>query len=200
MLVCDLKKDFNTFEPLWIDCISFIEKECKSDKLYKNYLNIDLTRFLSMAIVVIDNKIICFGGAEVNIDRWGTDLSRVLSRFWISPQYRHKLVKVNNIGVNFSPLILDKNLTAVKNHPEIKAVMITREGEGKHSFSRIIDIANAAVEKPFTILDHKHNVCGNLYPIPESCKQMIALKLLDDSLSIDDFLKNLYATTHFKKC
>lgn len=201
MLVYDLKKDFRNLEPLWNDCISFIKKECRSDKLYKNYINIDLKRFLSMAIVVVDDRIICFGGAEINVNRWGPNLSRVLSRFWISPEYRHRLVKVdNNTEINFSPLILDKNITALINHPEIKAAMITREGDGKNSFFRIVDIANTAVKKPFVILEEKHNVCGDVCPIPDSCKQMIALKMLTEDLSIEEFLKNLYSNTHFKKC
>lgn len=200
MLVYDLKKDFGLFEPLWNDCISFIKKECLSDKLYENYLNIDLTRFLSMAIIVVEGKIVCFGGAEINVDRWGKNLSRVLSRFWISPEYRHRLVRKDADGKNFSPFILEKNLEALKVYPEIKAVMITREGNGKKSFSRIIDIANTVVKKPFVILDEKHNVCGNLCPVPESCRQMIALKMLDETISTDTFLDSLYSTTYFKKC
>jgi hypothetical protein len=153
-----------------------------------------------MAIVVVDGRIISFGGAEINIDRWGANLSRVLSRFWISPDHRHRLVKINNIGINFSPLILDKNLIALKDYAEIKAAMITREGDGKNGFSRIVNIANTVVKKPFVILEEKRNVCGDVCPIPDSCKQMIALKMLTEDLSIEEFLKTLYTTTCFKKC
>lgn len=153
-----------------------------------------------MAVIVVDDKIICFGGAEINLDRWGPNLSRVLSRFWISPNHRHRLVKVDNIGVNFSPIILEKNLSALENHPEIKAAMITREGSGKNSFSRIVEISNTAVKKPFVILDKKYNVCGNLSPVPDSCKQMIALKMLDKNSSIATFLENQHITTYFRQC
>lgn len=200
MLVYDLKKDFNTIRPLWDDCTSFIKKQCRSDKLFENYLNIDLQKFMSMAVIVANNRIVCFGGAEINLARWGPNLSRVLSRFWISPDYRHRLVKVKNTGVNFSPLILDKNLNALKNHPEIKAAMITREGDGKNSFSRIVDIVNTAIENPFVILDDKHNVCGNVCPVPNSCQQFIALKMLDDNFTMENFLKDLYLNTHFQRC
>lgn len=199
MLVYDLKTDPEIVNPLWDDCMSFIKESCVSDKLYENYLNIDLKRFLSMAVIVDKNKIISFGGAEINIDRWGENLSRVLSRFWISPENRHRLVRTNNPGVNFSPLILKKNLEALRKHPQIKAAMITREGDGRNSFSRIVDIANSAVKEPFVILDNKYNVCGNLNPVPESCKQMIAVKMLDDQMLIDKFLEDLESTSYFKR-
>lgn len=197
MLVRDLKKDYDTFEKSWIDCMSFIEKECQSDKLYRNYLNIDLERFLSLAIVMENDRIIAFGGAEINQSRWGESLSRVLSRFWISPDRRHQLVKINK-EINFSPLILDINLKALRNHPQIKAAMITREGDGKHSFARIVEIANTVAQTPFKILDDRYNVCGNVDPIPKSCVQMIAMTMLDQQISLEQFLHNLENNTYFK--
>ena len=199
MLVCDLKKDYDKFEKLWIDCMSFIEKECRSDKLYENYLNIDLGRFLSLAIVIENDKIIAFGGAEVNQSRWGDNVSRVLSRFWISPTHRHQIVSINS-SKNYSPLILDINLKSLRNHEKIKLAMITLQDDGKNSFKRIIDIANTVTENKFQILEGKFNVCGILNPVPESCKQMIGISQLDYSVDKNEILADLFSKGLLKKC
>jgi hypothetical protein len=200
MLLFDLKKDFKNLEPYWRDCINYIRMNCQSDKLYKNYLDIDLHRFLSMGLIIEDNKIISFGGAEINHARWGTGLSRVLSRFWIHPDYRHKIVQIENTQINYSPLILKINLEELEKQEFIKAAMITREGVGIHGFSRIVAIANTATTKTFHILEGKYNVCGQLDIIPDPCQQMIAMSILDDSLDLEIFLKDLEENTYFRKC
>lgn len=178
--IIDIKKEFENHEFLWKNCMNYLKTTCYRDQLYRNYLHIDLEKFLTLTAIVYQNEIISFGGVEIKKDRWGEHIARALTRFWINPKYRSEsLTKWRNSTVKFSPIILRHQLAFIKEIGIISASIITREGNYKNSFLEIIRLANTVSEEEFFIMPGKYNVCECMENPPESCKQFVAINNLD---------------------
>lgn len=176
LIVLDIKKDFSTYEKLWIECNSYIKNNCRTDSLYENYLSINLDDFLNFNIAVYNDRIISFGGLEQKKDRWGNHIVRALTRFWIHPDHRTKgLTKWDDNKIRFSPIILKSQLKHFDDQNTRPAIMITREGKYIKSFKEIIRLANSVSEEQFIILDGRFNVCKPQNPPPKSCVQYVAI-------------------------
>jgi hypothetical protein len=176
-------------DPYWIDCLDYIRKNCSNDPLYENYISINPKYYLYFNAVLYQNRIISFGAIELSHVRWGAGIARVLTRFWIHPEHRSEsLTKWSSTSIRFSPLILEKQIEFLKSQKHINAAMITREGNYRKSFEKIVFLANTVKEINFEILPSRYNVCGVLKNPPSSCSQMIALASLKDR-SINDLLK-----------
>lgn len=174
--VLDIKTNFNNYDKLWSDCMSYIKENCHSDPLYENYLSIVLENFQQFSVAIYDKEIISFGGLEQRSDRWGNNIFRALTRFWIHPKYRSKgLTKWSSDKIRFSPIILKSQLEYLKDCQDDIAVMITREGNYLRSFAEIVRLANSISKKKFTILDGRFNVCNPDFTPSESCKQYVAI-------------------------
>jgi hypothetical protein len=187
LIIIDLKKDYGSYRQYWYRCLSYIESNCGSDQLYKNYLNIDLDYFINFIAIIYNDSIISFGGIEYNPNKWGDKIARVLTRFWIHPDYRTaSLTKWDDRSIRFSPMVLKPQLEFLSTRNDIFAAMITREGKYKRSFQEIVRLANTVSKNEFSIQEGLFNVC---YPDKEddSCRQMIALSSLK-CLSIDQIL------------
>jgi len=172
----DIKKNFSSYSTLWNGCMDYIKINCKTDPLYENYLSIDLDKFDCFIAMIDQDQIICFGGVEHNPNKWGEEISRVLTRFWIKPTHRTKgLTKWRSESIKYSPLILKSQMEFLYNQNKVKSAMITREGRYKNSFREIIRLANTVSNYNFYILSNRYNVCEPAHKIPESCQQMVAL-------------------------
>lgn len=178
--IIDIKKEFKNHEFLWKKCMEYLRTTCYRDQLYRNYLHIDLEKFLTFTAIVYQNEIISFGGVEVKEDRWGKHIARALTRFWISPKHRtESLTKWRNSSIKFSPIILKHQLAFIKETEIISATIITREGNYKKSFLEIIRLANTVSDQKFFIMPGKYNVCECMENPPESCRQFVAINNLD---------------------
>lgn len=174
--------DANSFEIIsfpdedtWQECLTTIRIFCKNDPLFENYANLDPKAYLHFNAVVYQKKIISFGAIEYSPQKWGGEIARVLTRFWIHPDFRSKnLTKWERDKIRFSPLILEKQMEFLEKQEKIKVAMITREGSYKKSFREIIRLAKT-VKKDFEIFPGIFNVCEKMNSIPHSCQQMIAL-------------------------
>jgi hypothetical protein len=194
----DLKINYQTYQSEWHRCLDFIKHNCQSDALYQNYISIDLDQFLSFTILIEQGEIISFGGVEKKLDRWGESIARVLTRFWISPNYRTKtLTKWQSNSIKFSPTILKPQLEFLVKNTNIEAAMITREGNYVRSFNEIIRLANTVSENKFIIQEGRFNVCKPTNTdLP--CSQLIALSSLKNS-SISNILNQAQANGFLKK-
>lgn len=164
---------------LWDHCRNYIRSNCQTDPLYDNYKDLDPTQYLYFNCAVLDGQIVSFGAIEASTKKWSSSIARVLTRFWIHPDFRSTgLTKWNDDKIRFSPMILKSQLEFLKNHHEIEIAMITREGRYQNSFKEIVRLANTVSEKEFVIMPGKYNVCEPMDRVPESCKQMIALSSL----------------------
>lgn len=201
MLASDLKIiQLNGNEKIWTDCLRYIEAECSTDNLYKNYVNLDIGNYDYFNAAIYKDEIISFGGIERSITKWGPRIVRVLSKFWINPNYRTKgLTKWRNDTIKWSPTILKPQLDYLKTRNEIHAAIITREGNYSHSFKEIVRLANTVSENEFLILPGKHNICESyLKEIPDSCKQFIAIASLNNSLTNTEIFNKFVNLGFFK--
>lgn len=137
----------------WVNCLSYIEKHCTEDNRFKNYLNLRKTDFISLPVVIKDQKIIAFSGAQVK-DEWGPNIARVSSRFWLHPEYRHTLTKFEKSTVPWynSEYLINVQLNVVR-QKEIPHVFISREGDYRKSFQKFIDLVNFYNSTNFLILE-----------------------------------------------
>jgi hypothetical protein len=164
---------------LWKDCKETIRTRCQSDPLFKNYIDIDPDRYYHFVTAVYKNTIISFGAIEYSPHKWGEKIARVLTRFWIHPDFRSNgLTKWGFNNVRFSPIILDAQLKFLKTQNKIEVAMITREGEFPNSFKKITELASSVSDDPFEILEKIYNVCGD--STDSSCYQMIALSSISE--------------------
>ena len=172
---------------LWKDCTDFIKSNCHSDSLYKNYLEINFDKFLFFNCLIDDNKIVSFGGIEYSPSRWGIKIARVLSKFWIHPEYRSTgLTKWDENKIRFSPLILAPQLEFLKSQDTVKVAMITREGNYRKSFREISRLASSVSTDKFDLLDGRYDIC-RIRSDDDSCWQMISISSLGNEDKFEIF-------------
>lgn len=166
----------------WTTCLEKIKKYGSKDRLFENYINLDPSKFLYFSLVLQNNEIISFGAIEYSPHKWGENLCRVLSRFWIDPEYRSQsLTRWSTTSTRYSPLVLQHQLAYLETNKQIEIAMITREGRYKKSFVEIVRLANSVSKNKFAILDGRYNVCGNLDHVPDSCVQMVAMSAIKET-------------------
>jgi hypothetical protein len=162
----------------WSRCLDTIRNRCNSDPLIENYLKIVPKNYYHFVAAVYADQIISFGAIEHSPQKWGPYIARVLTRFWIHPDFRtHSLTKWGAGNIRFSPIILKPQLEFLKSQNDIKVAMITRQGKYKKSFMEICRLSSEVAADNFEIDDKIYNVCGN--SDDESCYQMIALSSIN---------------------
>lgn len=172
---------------LWLNCKKLIHKFCVNDPLYKNYLDLDNKKLLFFNGIVYQNNIISFGGIEYSPSKWGVEIARVLTRFWIHPEYRSQgLTKWSANRLRFSPIVLKKQLEFLKTQPQIKVAMITREGPYDKSFFEIIKLASTVSDSPFELVPGLHKLDRRS---DSNEFQMIALSSLTNESKMEVFSK-----------
>jgi hypothetical protein len=61
---------------------------------------------------------------------------------------------------------------------DIKCLFVSREGTSYLGFNEYINLIKTNTGLEFKLLPNKYNVCGSVDPIPESCKQFVAIHAL----------------------
>ena len=178
MMLKSLSLKSNPGEDLWNECMETIKSQCRADPLYENYVNLSPEQYYYFVTVIYENKIISFGAIEYSPHKWGEKIARVLTRFWIHPDFRSNgLTKWGPNAVRFSPIILKAQLEFLSSQNKIKVAMITREGKYSKSFKKITKLASSVSVDAFEILKNIYNVCGDSND--DSCYQMVALSSID---------------------
>lgn len=180
--------------------LSVIEKS--NDPLKENYVKINLDEFLSFPILIKNNEIICFSGAQIRHNIWGKHIARISTRFWKHPKFRiksfHKLNNVENtLNIKYCiPMQIEK----LKKH-NIECFFISREskktGKVMYAFSEYIELINKEYNQNLKILPNRYNVCG-LHSVNEKCKQFVSLNHTENSLKIwNEYMKHLKINSDF---
>lgn len=158
MQIVDITKT-DQYDNLWAQCLLFIEYNCKSDPLYKNYIGIDKQDFISLPAVIIDNGIVAFSGAQFKPADWGHNIARVSSRFWIHPDHRHSLSKFETSDKPWynSEFLIKYQIDEV-NRLGIPHMFISREGNYRKSFQLYIDLVNRYNSTNFKLVEGVYSV------------------------------------------
>jgi hypothetical protein len=127
--------------------------------------------------VLIDgDEIVCFSGLQFNPERWTERYARINARMWIAHEHRHRgpgklLQSEKYLNTKY---LVPVQLQYAK-RINLSGVFISREGDFRKGLQRYCDLVKANTGAEFSVLDDIYNVCGCLDPVPESCKQLIAL-------------------------
>jgi len=181
MHIVDFCTDYDS--RLWEKTLDIIKQH--NDELKNNYLTLRPADFVCWPVLVEDDEIVCFSGLQQNLERWGDKFARINSRFFISPKYRH-----HGPGkmLNSEKFLNTRHLLPIQIQKAkelgFKGVFMSREGDHKTVFQLYVDLAYRNTGHYFEVLKDRYNVCGCLTPIPESCKQWIAVHCFDGDLQL----------------
>jgi len=191
--IIDIKNIDN--ETLWLECVEYLNKNCQQDLLFENYKDLNPFVYEQFIGVVLDNRIVSFGAVDRKSKCWGTGVVRALTRFWIHPEYRTKgLTKWTSDSIKYSPIVIKSQLEILEKRSDVKAVIITREGNYRRSFQEIVRLANTVSLKKFEIMPGNYNVCE---PNSEDCFQMVAVSSFCD-VSPEEIFKQQQLKGYFK--
>lgn len=166
------------YDHLWKDFFRTLDQT--QDLLKANYVDLDPSSFSSLPVVIRDDKIICFSGLQVNVDRWGPGIGRCSSRMWYHPDYRIKGLKKFSGGDRFlnSRFCVPMQLAAARDLG-LDCVFISKENNFK-GFKQYVELLKINARVDFSLEEKFYNVCGTMDIIPESCKQIVAVHYLTD--------------------
>ena len=162
---------------------TFVKNNCQEDPLYDNYVNLDLDDFICLTAVLENNEIVALSGVQSKPDRWGNNLVRMSTRFWMHPKYRITTLSKFKPDMRFyfnSQAMIPYQLNFLKTL-NLKFAIITREGNYRKSFKKFIELVNHHNNTNFTVIDGLYNVCQHMDIVPESCQQIIAVHSFDNS-------------------
>lgn len=171
-LVVDLAST-NQYNQLWDNVQQTIASS--DDLLKSNYVGLDPKSFVSLPVVIADNKIVCFSGLQISQKKWGDKIGRCSARMWIDPEYRFKHITRFTGGNRFLNTTYSLPLQiAAANVLKLDCLFISRETNllGFKEYLKLIKI-NCRVE--FVLEPTQYNVCGPQNVVPESCKQYVAV-------------------------
>jgi hypothetical protein len=179
MKIVDFCNEYN--DQLWKQTLDIIVDS--NDELKNNYINLTPSDFVSWTVLVDDNEIVCFSGLQENHERWGNNFARINSRFFISPKYRHKhpgkltdCKKFLNTR-HLLPIQIQK-----AKELGFAGIFMSREGDHKRVFEKYVDLACKNTGYYFNVLTDRYNVCGHLSPVPDPCKQWIAVHCFNSNV------------------
>ena len=179
--IIDLVTDHRSNERISI-FKEFIKNTGTSDPLYKNYELLDINDFICLTAVLENDEIVALSGIQYFPERWGNNIVRMSTRFWMHPKYRITSLSKFKHDSRFyfnSQLMIPYQLTFIK-QKKIPFAIITREGNYKRSFTKFIELVNHYNSTNFLLLDGIYNVCQPMNNVPDSCKQMIAFCSFDN--------------------
>jgi hypothetical protein len=176
MKILDMCVDYNS--NLWDKTKKIIMDG--NDPLKSNYINLSPADFVCWPVLIDNEEIVCFSGLQINVERWGINFARINSRFYINPKYRHRGPGKMSNSEKFlnTKYLLPVQIDKAKSLG-LKGVFMSREGDHKKVFELYVNLAYRNTGYFFTVLEDRYNVCGNLDPVPHSCKQWIAAHCFD---------------------
>jgi len=167
--IIDFATNFD--QKLWDQYQKFLETT--NDELKPNYIGLDPRDFACFPVVIINNQIVCFSALQLSEDKWGPGIGRVSTRMWLHPNYRHKGKFTGGDKFLNTTYCLPLQLAKAK-ILGLDCVFISREHNPK-AFEHYLELIEINCGVRFHIGPSKYNVCGSLDPIPESCKQWVAV-------------------------
>ena len=161
------------YDYLWADFFKVLEQT--NDPLKANYIGLDPTQFASLPVVIKDDKIICFSGLQIIPSKWGPGIGRCSARLWYHPDYRLKGLSKFTSGDKFlnSTFCMPVQL-AVAKEQGLDCLFISRESNIR-GFKEYLNLLQVNTKVNFTLEEQWYNVCGKLNPVPDSCKQAVAI-------------------------
>ena len=161
------------YDYLWADFFKVLEQT--NDPLKANYIGLDPTQFASLPVVIKDDKIICFSGLQIIPSKWGPGIGRCSARLWYHPDYRLKGLSKFTGGDKFlnSTFCMPVQL-AVAKEQGLDCLFISRESNIR-GFKEYLNLLQVNTKVNFTLEEQWYNVCGKLNPVPDSCKQAVAI-------------------------
>jgi hypothetical protein len=166
---------------LWQNCLREIRETCQQDYLYENYIDLNPEAYFFFNGIIHNGKIAAFAAIEHAPHKWGDAVARVLTRYWIHPDFRsHNLTKWTAKKVKVTPSVLGPQIEFLKTHKSIKIAMMTRQGNHRRGLEQFLKITNSVKDCNFEIVDGLFNVCEPMEEVPESCQQLIALSKIDE--------------------
>lgn len=177
-LVIDAVKNRN-YDHLWANFFKTLEQT--NDPLKANYLNLDPDDFACLPVVIKDDQIICFSGLQIIPERWGSGIGRCSSRMWYHPDHRIKSLNKFSSGDRFlnSKFCVPMQITTAK-QLGLDCLFISKENY-PDGFKQYLKLIKTNIGVDFVLEDSWYNVCGKLDPVPDSCRQMVALHYLTKS-------------------
>lgn len=144
-----------------------------TDPLIGNYRNLNPKTFACFPAVIEQNKIVCFSALQV--DKWGPNIGRCSTRMWIHPDYRLSGMTKFSGGNKFlnTTYCLPVQFEEAKKLG-IDCLFISREGN-RLGFQQYLNLIKINCGYQFILEENQYNVCKVENPIPESCKQFIAI-------------------------
>lgn len=182
MLVVDISKD-RQFDSIWEKTLEKIA--LGDDRLKSNYTTLDPTSFACFTALIDKDEIVCFSALQISSKKWGDKIARCSTRMWISPEKRFNGMTKFSHGSKFlnSYYCLPLQIAEAKKLG-IECLFMSRD-ENPIAFAKFSELVNNNCGTQFICLKDRYNVCGNLNPIPHSCKQYISIDMsLDNSLKI----------------
>lgn len=167
--IIDFATNFD--QELWNNYQRFLDST--NDDLKDNYVGLDPRTFACFPVVIIDNQIVCFSALQISKEKWGDGIGRVSTRMWLHPDYRHKGKFTGGDKFLNTTYCLPLQLAKAK-LLGLDCVFISREHNPK-AFDHYLNLIKINCGVTFYMSEHKYNVCGSLDPIPESCKQWVAV-------------------------
>jgi len=167
--IIDFANNFD--EQLWNQYQSYLLTT--NDDLKDNYVGLNPRDFACFPVVIIDNQIVCFSALQINEERWGAGIGRVSTRMWIHPDYRHRGRFTGGDKFLNTAFCLPLQIAKAK-LLNLDCVFISREHNPK-AFEHYLDLVEINCKMNFDLEPTRYNVCGSLNPIPESCKQYVAV-------------------------
>jgi hypothetical protein len=170
-------------DSIWKKTLNVIKSH--NDELKNNYLNLSPTDFVCWPVLIDGDEIVCFSGLQKNVERWGDKFARINSRFFINPKFRHKGPGKLLHSEKFlnSRHLLPIQISKAK-QLGFKGVFMSREGDHRKAFELYVDLAYRNSNHHFKVLNDRYNVCGSLEPIPESCKQWVAVHCFNNDMQL----------------
>lgn len=167
--IIDFATNFD--QELWDNFQTFLATT--TDSLKDNYVGLDPREFACFPVVIIDGQIVCFSALQINEQKWGLGVGRVSTRLWLHPDYRHtgKFTGGDKFLNTTYCLPLQMAKATILG---IDSVFISREGT-PNAFEHYLDLIKINCHVVFDLEPSRYNVCGSLDPVPESCKQWVAI-------------------------
>lgn len=174
--VTDLAVD-DTYMGLFEEALAKIA--ASADPLKNNYVDLNPKEYISFPAVIREGKIACFSGLSAMSERWGPGIARMSTRMWVDYQYRFSgLIKFRG-GPQFmnTTYCLPMQIQKAK-EAGVKCLFISREGNRNLGLNQYLNLIKINNNLEFKLLSNKYNVCGSVDPVPESCKQFVAIHAL----------------------
>lgn len=178
MKIIDFCKEYD--DHLWKQTLDIIVNS--NDELKDNYISLTPDDFVCWPVLVNNDEIVCFSGLQANCERWGDQFARINSRFFISPKYRHQ---TPGKLTDCKKFLNTRHLLPIQIYKAkelgFAGIFMSREGDHKRVFEKYVDLAYKNTGYCFNVLADRYNVCGHLSPVPESCKQWIAVHCFNNN-------------------